>query len=265
MIAFVPGIWYCFVMLRLSRVAKCFKGKISAKNGLVEAKSMRQIAGKLLTLIVLAVFLSVLVGCEGMCGSAKLQKKTVLWNGKDFAGWKLFIPDKDIDVREIWSVGDGVIQCKGKPNGYMRTKAKYENYKLHLEWRWPDEPTNSGVLLHASGTDKVWPLCIECQLKAGSAGDFVLIGGPGITVDGRDRQDLEKQFVAITKKEQSSEKAPGQWNTYDIYCKANSIRCYVNDVLQNEGINATETAGWICLQSEGGPVEFRNIYIEPLD
>ena len=65
--------------------------------------------------------------------------------------------------------------------------------------------------------------------------------------------------------EQSSEKPPGQWNTYEISCKADTIRCYVNGVLQNEGTGATDTAGWICLQSEGGPIEFRNIYIEPLD
>ena len=147
----------------------------------------------------------------------------------------------------------------------MRTEAKYENYKLHLEWRWAAEPTNSGVLLHASGTEKVWPRCVECQLKAGSAGDFVLINGTGVTVDGRDMQDVNKQFVGVGKKQASSEKPVGQWNTYDIECKGDTIRCSVNGVLQNEGTNATDTAGWICLQSEGSPIEFRNIYIELLD
>lgn len=225
---------------------------------------MRQVAGRLLTLSVLAVFLSVF-GCEGKPEPAKTQKKVMLWNGKDFTGWKLFIPDENIDVHEIWSVKNGVVHCKGKPNGYMRTEAKYENYKLHLEWRWAAEPTNSGVLLHASGTEKVWPRCVECQLKAGSAGDFVLINGTGVTVDGRDMQDVDKQFVGVGKKQASSEKPAGQWNTYDIECKGDTIRCSVNGVLQNEGTNATDTAGWICLQSEGSPIEFRNIYIELLD
>jgi hypothetical protein len=71
--------------------------------------------------------------------------------------------------------------------------------------------------------------------------------------------------VVITKKELSSEKPAGQWNTYEIYCKGDTIRCYVNGVLQNEGTNSTETAGWICIQSEGGEIELRNIYIEPLE
>ena len=226
---------------------------------------MKRIAERLLGLSVLMMILSTVTGCQGMFGPTEPNKKIMLFNGKDMSGWKLFIPDENIDVDEIWSVRNGVVHCKGKPNGYMRTKDTYKNYKLHLEWRWPGEPTNSGVLLHSSGEDKVWPRCIECQLKGGSAGDFVLINGTGITVDGKDMQDVNKQFVSVKKKQKSSEKPSGQWNSYDIYCDEGDIRCYVNDVLQNTGTDASDTSGWICLQSEGGPIEFRNIYIEPLD
>jgi hypothetical protein len=224
---------------------------------------MRQAVRMFCALVIAVILLSMLTGCQQ--GMSQSRQKIMLWNGKDFSGWKLYLPDKDVDVNEIWSVRDGVIHCKGKPNGYMRTKSKYSNYRLHLEWRWPDEPANSGVLLHASGEDHVWPKCIECQLKAGSAGDFVLMNGAGITVDGKNMQNVEKQFVVIPKKQQSSEKAAGQWNTYEIKCDKDSISCYVNGVLQNEGSAATITTGWICLQSEGGPIEFRNIYIEPLN
>ena len=224
---------------------------------------MRQAARMLFTLGITAILFSTLAGCQKDVPES--QQKIVLWNGKDFSGWKLYVPDENINVKDIWSVKDGVVYCTGKPNGYMRTKGKYDNYRLHLEWCWPDEPTNSGVLLHASGPDQVWPVCIECQLKAGSAGDFVLMGGAGITVDGKDMQNVEKRFVVIPKKQKSSEKSAGQWNTYDIHSNKGTIRCYVNGVLQNEGTGATQTAGWICLQSEGGPIEFRNIYIEPLN
>lgn len=202
-------------------------------------------------------------GCEGISGPAAKTDKIMLWNGKDFTGWKLFVPDESIDVNDIWSVRNGVIYCSGKTNGYMRTEAKYENYYLHVEWRWPSEPTNSGVLLHATGPDKIWPRAIECQLKAGSAGDFVLMNGTGITIDGENKQNPQQQYVVIPKKEQSSEKPAGQWNTYDIYCNADSISCYVNGKLQNEGTAPTDTSGAICLQSEGGPIEFRYIYQVP--
>jgi hypothetical protein len=192
--------------------------------------------------------------------------RTRLFNGKDFAGWKLYVPpEKNVDVHDVWSVKDGVIHCKGKPNGYIRTNADYSNYKLHLEWRWAEKPTNSGVLLHAVGPDKVWPKCVEAQLKSGKAGDFVLIGGTGVTIDGKRVQDVSKPWLISDKKHQSSEKPPGQCNSYDIVCEGDKICLSVNGVLQNEGTNASATSGWICLQSEGSPIEFRNIYIEPLD
>ncbi len=193
------------------------------------------------------------------------SQKKMLWNGKDFSGWKLYVENKDVDVLDVWSVRDGVIHCKGEPDGYMRTEADYSNYKLHLEWRWVGKPTNSGVLLHAGGPDKVWPRCIEAQLKSGNAGDFVLIGGTGIKVGGKFIQDVGEEYVVVPKREESSERAPGQWNTYDIVCEGDSILCYVNGVLQNEGTGATQTSGKICLQSEGSPIEFRNIHIESLD
>jgi len=192
------------------------------------------------------------------------QRRTTLWNGKDFTGWKLFVPDKNVDVHEVWSVKDGVIHCKGKPSGYIRTEADYSDYKLHLEWRWVEKPTNSGVLLHTSGPDKVWPRSIECQLMSGNAGDFWLIGGTAVTVDGKTTKSSGRP-TRVRKKKDSSENPPGQWNTYEIYCKGDTIRCYVNGVLQNQGANASDTAGKICLQSEGSPIEFRNIYIESLD
>ena len=222
---------------------------------------MRMIAAKLLCGISAVSFL-VLAGCQGVPGS---QQKVMLFNGKDLSGWKLFASDEDIPLDQIWSVQGEAIHCTGQRNGYMRTEGKYANYRLHVEWRWPGEPANSGVLLHVAGPDKVWPRCIECQLKAGSAGDIVLMNGAGLTADGRDWQDPSKQFVVIRKKEAASEKAPGQWNTYDIRCEKDTIRCLVNGVLQNEGTRATQSTGWICLQSEGGAIEFRNIYIEPLD
>ena len=222
---------------------------------------MRRVAGRLFTCGILVVFLSGLAGCQGTSGS---QQKVTLFNSKDLSGWKPFASDSDIPVEQIWSVRGGVIHCTGQRNGYMRTERKYGNYRLHVEWRWPGEPSNSGVLLHASGRDKVWPRCIECQLQAGNAGDFVLIGGTGLTQDGQKKQDTSKAYVILPKKQPGIEKEPGQWNTYEIVCFRDQLQCLVNGVLQNEGRWLTDTAGWIGLQSEGGPIEFRNITVEPV-
>jgi hypothetical protein len=49
----------------------------------------------------------------------------------------------------------------------MRTEKSYSDYKLHVEWRWPGEATNSGVFVHGQEPDAIWLKCIECQLMAG--------------------------------------------------------------------------------------------------
>ncbi|HNS22678.1 MAG TPA: DUF1080 domain-containing protein [Sedimentisphaerales bacterium] len=226
---------------------------------------MVRTTGRTRLAIVGLAYLAVLAGCHGSLGGKSAGKKTVLWNGKDFTGWTRVLADPAVDVNEVWRVREGNLYCVGKPNGYIRTTDSYSDYHLHVEWRWPEKPTNSGVLLHANGEDKVWPACIECQLKAASAGDLVLINGTGISVDGVDRANATRQFVVIEKKMPTSEVPAGQWNSYDIYCQGDTIRCLVNSVVQNEGTGASVTSGWICLQSEGSPIEFRNIYVESLD
>lgn len=197
-------------------------------------------------------------------------KKTVLFNGKDLTGWVRFIPNDKRDrqtkqwtAEKVWSVQDGVIRCAGKPAGYIRTCEHYANYKLHVEWRWVDKPTNSGVLLHRAGIDRVWPKCIEAQLMHRSAGDFWLLSGSTLTVGGK--RVGPKGFANIKKKHPSNEKPAGEWNTYDIVCDGGTVRLTVNGLLQNEGTDADPAGGPICLQSEGSAIEFRNVYLEPLD
>ena len=211
-----------------------------------------------------AIAILAVVGCQGMGGAITPTKRVSLFDGKDLSGWRPVLSDPKVDPRKVWSVRNGVLRCEGKPTGYLRTVRAYDNYRLHVEWRWPQTAANSGVLLHISGPDKVWPRCIESQLHAGDAGDFVLMGGTGITIDGVPKQDTSKAFVILSKKHPSSEATPGLWNSYDIVCYKGTIECTVNGVLQNKGEQATDTAGWIGLQSEGGPVEFRNIRLEPV-
>jgi len=230
---------------------------------------MRQTLGKVLLSLIAAWLLSAAIGCQKIqqmtgVGVIRPEKKMMLFNGKDFNGLERFIPDPAVNVDDVWQVKDGVIHCTGKPKGFLRTKSEYANYHLHVEWRWPNEPTNSGVLLHATSEKEVWPQCIEAQLKVGQAGDLVLMKGAGVAIYGQMHQDASKKYVVIPKRRPSSEQPPELWNVYDIYCKDDKIVLYVNGMLQNEGTKATETSGKICLQSEGSPIEFRNIYVAPV-
>ena len=190
------------------------------------------------------------------------ERSTELWNGKDFSGWHFVLQDSSITPGENWQVREGVIHCEGKVNGYMRTEKSYQNYELTLEWRWTGEPGNSGVLINMQKPDKVWPNCLECQLWAGNAGDFVLIGQGSIAVQDSLWENQDKPYIIIPKMRESSEKPAGEWNRYRILNYNNEVSCYVNGVLQNSGINPSLKKGYICLQSEGAPIEFRNIRIK---
>jgi len=193
--------------------------------------------------------------------------KVELFNGSDLDNWNIFVSSPDVQPGELFWVEDGIINTIGKPHGYIRTKESYKNYKLHVEWRWIEEPTNSGVLLHVSGKDMIWPLAIECQLKHEKAGDLVLMGkGSGITV--KDTAHLieseENRYKVLPKFEEVSENPAGEWNSYDITSLDSNLEVRVNGVLQHVGTNMTLTEGNILLQSEGSAMQFRNIYLEAL-
>ncbi len=192
------------------------------------------------------------------------QTKTIeLFNGQDFTGWEFVLTDNTANPDTVWTINDGIIRCNGIPNGYMRTEAEYENYTLYLDWRWVEKEGNSGVLLHTQVPDNVWPVCVECQLRSRSAGDFIMMKCGSLTVDGKDYSSTDR-FVIIQKKQEGIEKPVGEWNSYKIVCNGDEISCYVNGVLQNKGTGSSLTRGKICLQSEGAPIEFRNIRLEML-
>jgi 3-keto-disaccharide hydrolase len=191
--------------------------------------------------------------------TAAIAEPIELFNGKDFEGWKLFIPDENVDPLSVWSINDGVIRCAGSPKGYMRTTTAYQNYKVSVEWRWPEDGGNNGLLVHIAGEDQVWPKSIECQLQHENAGDFWVIGGAEFA------EHVDKSTRRVIKKTDHNEKPLGEWNTMEAVCEGNTIKVYVNGLLQNEATDCTLTEGFIGLQSEGTPIEYRNIVLEPLE
>lgn len=181
-----------------------------------------------------------------------------LFNGKDLKNWVFQLKDPTIDPATVFTIQNGVIHIKGDPFGYMRTKQTYSDYNLHVEYRYPSEATNSGVFIHAQKPDTIWLRCIECQLQAGNAGDFVLMNG----ADMNERTDKSKRVVK--KMTASNEKTAGEWNAMDIKCLGNTIEVSVNGTLQNKGTGLNISQGSICLQSEGKDVEFRNVFLTRL-
>ena len=187
------------------------------------------------------------------------KEKTDLFNGTDLDGWVGWTLGGKADPMTVWTVADGAIRCKGAPFSYLRTETAYTNYRLHVEWRWPAAPTNSGVLLHMSGEQRIWPTSFEAQLSHTNAGDLWRIGNVGCTLHGKPITTT----IRIPKRGPASERPAGQWNAYDIDCSGSTLRLTVNGTVQNEVTAVAPAAGYIGFQCEGSPIEFRNIYIEP--
>jgi hypothetical protein len=57
---------------------------------------------------------------------------------------------------------------------------------------------------------------------------------------------------------------PGEWNTYDIVAVDGVIKLAVNGKFVNGVSRATQKKGYICLESEGAKIMFRNIRIMEL-
>ena len=131
--------------------------------------------------------------------------------------WVFKLKDNSVDPATVFTVKDGVMHITGNPFGYMRTKEAYSDYNLHVEWRWPVEASNSGVFIHAQPPDSIWLRCVECQLKAGSAGDFVCMNGSDMN------EKTDKTKASVEKLAPSSEKPAGEWNTMEVKCKDNTI------------------------------------------
>ena len=181
-----------------------------------------------------------------------------LFNGKDLTGW---VPVTESESEEpVFKVEDGCIVVSGKPNGYLRTARQYGDYSLHVEWKWIGSGTNSGIFQRIQEGDKVWPTAYECQLMAGRAGDIVSLGGARIKevpYDPAVKFPMKKRVHSGAQ----IELPDGEWNRAEIICKGDKMMVYINGSLENEATLAYKT-GYIALQSEGGPLAFRNIYIE---
>ena len=178
----------------------------------------------------------------------------LLFNRENLDGWTL---SSDL-LKDTWGVKDGVMTNTGKPVGYIRTTQDFTNYILRLQFRHQGKG-NGGVLLRMVGPDKVWPRSIEAQGQYQAAGDIWNIDKFPMKVDASRTSDRH-----TGKMHDSNEKPVGEWNQYEITFDRGYLELKVNDLVQNTATDCWETPGKICLQSEGSPMEFRNLVLIPI-
>lgn len=186
------------------------------------------------------------------------------------------------DEEDTWQFVDGQIHCTGKPVGVIRTAEQYGNFEMVLEWNHLQPGGNSGVFvwtvpesLENLPPNKL-PRGIEVQIldndfrkqyeeRSGKKGDWFTTHGDVFAV-GVKLTPFEPRSPdgsrSFPRKELS--KSSGQWNHYYIRAINGEVRLWVNGEEVSGGTGADPARGYICLESEGKPVQFRNVRIRRL-
>ncbi len=189
------------------------------------------------------------------------KAKTELFNGKDTTGWVVFPAETSKDT---WSVKDGILACVGKPSGFLRTEQSYKQYRFTVEWRFT-RTGNTGVVVHMTPPDAVWPKSIECQGMHKNQGDFYFWNGATVS-GGTELKDKKSGKIRGYRlgKQADAEKPAGEWNTYTTVCGGNTVTILVTGKAVNTATGTNLSEGFIGLQVEGGAFEVKRCTLEPL-
>jgi len=214
----------------------------------------------------------------------ELRKAFIDGNGPD---WKELTLDDFDHVNcdpETWSMKDGMIHTTGRPVGVVRSKQQYTNLELVAEWRHLEHAGNSGFFLwapEAAFTDlkpnQLPRGGIEVQIldlgyaenyekKNGKRSDWFTSHGDVFPVGTSKMTPFQPVSAngsrSFPRKELT--KAHGEWNHYYVRAINGEVRLWVNGEEVSGGNQCRPATGYLCLESEGAPVEFRHLRIREL-
>ena len=185
---------------------------------------------------------------------------------------------------DTWTWKDGEVRCSGQPVGVTRTRKTYTNFELVAQWRHLKSGGNSGIFVWVTDEalkdiqpGKLPRGGIEVQIldhgfaeqyekqsgKKGdwftTHGDIFAVGNSKLTPFPPLSPDGSRSFP---RKELS--RGVGEWNHYYVRAIDGELRLWVNGEEVSGGTGASPRTGYLCWESEGSPVEFRNIRIREL-
>ena len=185
---------------------------------------------------------------------------------------------------DTWSAKDGVIHCTGKPVGVSRSQKQYTNFEFVAQWKHLESGGNSGFFIWTSPESLqdlqpgVLPKCgIEVQVldhgytekfekQTGKKADWFTTNGDVFPVG----TATMKPFPPTSPKGERSfprknlSKGVGEWNHYYIRAINGEVRLWVNGEEVSGGQDSNPRTGYLCLESEGAPVEFKELRIREL-
>ncbi|MFV0591254.1 MAG: DUF1080 domain-containing protein [Draconibacterium sp.] len=177
---------------------------------------------------------------------------------------------------ETWKKKGEELICMGQPIGVIRSVKKYRNFIMHIEWKHMEAGGNSGTFVwsDANADEKNrLPNGVEVQMleldwvklnkRDGKEPPIAYVHGELFGVGGvttiPDNPHGER-----SKSTENRCKGKGEWNVYDVVCVDGTIKLSVNGKFVNGISKSSKTEGYICLESEGAEIHFRNLKIVEL-
>jgi hypothetical protein len=202
-------------------------------------------------------------------------------------GWKALGADDFERVNcdpETWTWHGGEVRCTGQPVGVIRSRKPYKNFELVAQWRHLRSAGNSGIFVWASeqALEGIKPGTlprggIEVQVldhgyaeqyekQTGKKPDWFTTHGDVFPVG----TSKMKPFAPVSANGSRSfpskhlSKGVNEWNHYYVRAINGEVRLWVNGEEVSGGSDCRPSEGYLCLESEGSPVEFRHLRIREL-
>jgi hypothetical protein len=201
-------------------------------------------------------------------------------------GWRALGESDFRDVNcgtNTWRWTNGVIYCTGQPMGVIRSQNMITNLELVVEWRHLRSGGNSGVYLWATqkSLDELktspgpFPEGIEVQVldhgyteqyerESKKKADWFTTDGDVFPTQKAQLTPFSPAHGMRSFPRKHLSKGVGQWNHYYVRAINGEIRLWVNGEEVSGGTGSKPAFGYLCLESEGAPIEFRNLRIREL-
>lgn len=194
-----------------------------------------------------------------------------VFNGRDLSGWHFLLgyhctapPDgcAKTDPGTVFVAKEGVFATTGRIHGMALLAKKYKNFTLRLEQRLPVEWDDMDELIQdqtgivaflgsRGGPVRTWgDNMIEIE---GKYHELLRISGLGA---------LKITATLDTEARRRAIKPVNQWQRLEIVSQGGQLKNYLNGVLVATAELGELEAGYLGLQSQGGPVEWRNIRLK---
>ena len=177
---------------------------------------------------------------------------------------------------DTWKRSKDLLICSGKPIGVMRSEKEYENFILEVEWRHMEAGGNSGVFVWSDARPDEksrLPGGVEVQMleldwvnqniRDGVTPPIAYVHGELFGVGGVETVPDNPRGTR-SKSIENRCKGKGEWNHYTVVCVDGVIKLSVNGKFVNGISKSTAKKGYLCLESEGAEIHFRNLKITRL-